>query len=130
MIAVDTNVIVRLLTRDDEAQYRLAYTLFERAELFVPLTVLLETEWVLRYAYEFAAADVVSALQRLFGLPNVHPEQPLRVAAALAWHAQGLDLADALHLAASQPGEGFVTFDRELALRAGDLGTPPVQLLE
>jgi predicted nucleic-acid-binding protein len=130
MIAVDANVIVRLLTRDDEVQFQLAYTLFERSEVFIPLTVLLETEWVLRFAYEFPMTDVVAALQRLFGLSNVHLEEPLRVATALSWHARGLDLADALHLAASQPGEGFVTLDRRLAARAGDLGTPPVQLLE
>jgi predicted nucleic acid-binding protein len=130
MIAVDTNVIVRLLTRDDEAQFQLAYALFERGEVYVPLTVLLETEWVLRFAYDFAAAEVVAALQRLLGLANVHLEEPLRVATALAWHAQGLDLADALHLAASQPGEGLATFDRKLAARAAELGGPPVELLE
>ncbi|MCP5410517.1 MAG: PIN domain-containing protein, partial [Chromatiaceae bacterium] len=52
MIGVDTNVLVRLLTRDDEAQFRKALKLFQQEEIFIPKTVFLETEWVLRYAYD------------------------------------------------------------------------------
>ena len=56
MIAVDTNVLVRLLTGDDPAQTQRAVELFAQESILIPKTVLLETEWVLRYSYELALA--------------------------------------------------------------------------
>ncbi|MGD2050591.1 MAG: type II toxin-antitoxin system VapC family toxin [Chloroflexota bacterium] len=114
MIAVDTNVLVRLLTADDPNQYQHAYKLFQRADVFIPTTVALEAEWVLRYAYDFGRDDIVEALRNLFGLSNVEVEEPQRIAKALEWHKAGMDFADALHLAASANCEEFVTFDRQL----------------
>ncbi len=52
MLAVDTNVLVRLVTRDDPDQARRAFALFKRERLWIGKTVLLETEWVLRYSYQ------------------------------------------------------------------------------
>lgn len=52
MIAVDTNIVIRFLTRDDEQQYQQAYALFQHYQISIANTVFLETEWVLRYAYE------------------------------------------------------------------------------
>jgi predicted nucleic-acid-binding protein len=52
VIAVDTNVIVRLVANDDPAQSPRAARLFAREDVYVPKTVVLETEWVLRVAYE------------------------------------------------------------------------------
>jgi predicted nucleic-acid-binding protein len=121
VIAVDTNVVVRLLTRDDEAQFHAAHTLFQGEDIFISKTVVLEVEWVLRFAYEFAAGEIVAALRRLFGLENVTLEYPLHVATALEWHGQGLDFADALHLSASQEADRFVTFDHSLVRRAATL---------
>lgn len=121
MIAVDTNVVVRLLTRDDETQFQAAHALFQQEDIFISKTVVLEVEWVLRFAYEFAAGDIVAALRRLFGLDNVGLEHALHVATALDWHAQGLDFADALHLAAAQEADRFVTFDQALVRRGATL---------
>ncbi len=53
MDAVDTNVIVRLLTQDDELQYQKSLEIFQMKNIFIPDTVILETEWVLRFAYKF-----------------------------------------------------------------------------
>jgi len=53
MISVDTNVIVRLLTGDDRPQFKRDRSLFEKESIFITTTVILETEWVLRYAYHF-----------------------------------------------------------------------------
>ena len=50
-IAIDTNILVRFLTHDDEQQYQEAYTLFQSPCIYLATTVFLETEWVLRYAY-------------------------------------------------------------------------------
>ena len=129
MIAVDTNVIIRLLTRDDEAQYEAAYALFSEQNIYITTTVLLETEWVLRYAYHFAANEVLAALQGLLGLENVELADAVHVAAALEWHEQGLDFADALHLAASQQADSFVTFDRRLVTGASRLASITVRAL-
>lgn len=112
-IAIDTNVLVRFLTHDDEAQYQKAYAVFKKPGLFVTTTVFLETEWVLRWAYKYTASEIIQAFRMVLGLPNVEAEAPGRLADALRWHETGMDFADALHLAGSQQCETFYTFDRE-----------------
>jgi len=127
MRAVDTNVIVRYLANDDPAQAARTRRLLDREDVFVSLTVLLETEWVLRGVFGLAPADIVRALRAFAGLPRVTVENPAAAAQALDWAEQGLDFADALHLAAARPHDGFVTFDRALAKAARRLGALPVQ---
>lgn len=53
MIAVDTNIVVRLLTQDEEQQYNKILKLFQEQDIFIPDTAILETEWVLHFAYNF-----------------------------------------------------------------------------
>jgi predicted nucleic-acid-binding protein len=118
MIAVDTNILVRLLTADEARQYKKAYALLKTQDVFVPDTVILETEWVLRYGYGFAVDTICDALVKLFGLPNVHLANPRVVALAIGWHREGLDFADALHLANCQACEALYTFDKAFASRA------------
>jgi predicted nucleic-acid-binding protein len=127
MIAVDTNVVVRLLSRDDVEQHRRAYDLFKTNRVFIATTVVLECEWVLRYAYRLAPADIVTPMRRLFGLENVVLEDPDRIATALDWHDAGLDFADALHLAATHENGPFYTFDRKLIKGAGRLIRQPIR---
>ena len=129
MIAADTNVIVRLLTHDDEQQYKKALALFSSQIVFIPDTVIQETEWVLRYAYGFPMEEIGRALSGLFGLKNVRISHPARMSQAIDWHRQGLDFSDALHLALSQECEKFFTFDKLFAVRADELGHCPVQLV-
>ena len=114
MIAVDTNIIVRLLTQDDESQFNKSAELFKSNNIFVPDTVILETEWVLRFTYKFETTEIRAALKNLFGLPNVHLANAGLIAQALQWHEQGLDFADAFHLALSQQFTEFYTFDESL----------------
>jgi predicted nucleic acid-binding protein len=127
MLVADTNVVVRYLTNDDPAQAARARQLLERDDVFVPLTVLLESEWVLRAVFGFPPADVVRGLRAFAGLPRVTVENPGTAAVALDWAEHGLDFADALHLAAAQAHDGFVSFDKTLARRARRLGAPPVR---
>lgn len=131
MITPDTNVIVRLLVGDDLAQSQRAQALFASdATIFLPTTVLMETEWVLRYAYEFSATAVVTALRNLCGLPNVELENGRVVAQALEWHEAGFDFADAVHLATAAnvvDGEKFVTFDSKLIKKAAKIVQFPVE---
>ena len=114
MIAIDTNIVIRFLTYDDEGQYQKAYKLFNEHDVFIADTVILETEWVLRFAYNFDTKQIAGALTRLFGLPNVHINHPSLVAQAIAWHLQGLDFADAFHLANSWQCKTFFTFDKKM----------------
>ncbi len=125
MISVDTNILVRILTKDDDLQLHKALSLFENNDIFIADTVILETEWVLRYAYEFSSFDINQSLMRLLGLPQVHLSHPRQMADALGWHRQGLDFADALHLSNSPVQDVFMTFDRQFITRAGQLNLAP-----
>jgi predicted nucleic-acid-binding protein len=62
MIAVDTNVLVRFLVRDDAEQASRADSLIRSEEIWISKTVLLETEWVLRSLYAFRPDSVARAL--------------------------------------------------------------------
>lgn len=122
MIAVDTNVLVRLLAGDDAVQLKRATRLVEKSQVFIAVTVLLEAEWVLRSAYGFKQGQISTAFRSLLGLENVTPESPAIVAQALEGYEAGLDFADALHLASAHEATTFFTFDRTLvrdARRAG-----------
>jgi predicted nucleic-acid-binding protein len=121
MIAVDTNVVIRLLTQDDEPQYNRSLKLFQEQDIFIPDTVILETEWVLRFAYQFDPVEICKALRNLFGLPNVQVANASLMAQVLQWHENGLDFADALHLAQSQSCSAIYTFDDKFVKRAINL---------
>ena len=115
MLAVDTNVVVRYLTRDDAKQFAKASALIGSEEVYVCTTVLLETEWVLRRGYRFSRQRVIAALAAFAGLPRVTLEEPALAAKALDWTRHAMDFADALHLAKAQGCEAFVSFDERLA---------------
>ena len=121
MIAVDTNIVVRLLTKDDPSQSQISFQLFQEQEIFISDTVILETEWVLRFAYKFSASDINRALVKLFGLANVHLHDANKIARVLDWYRSGLDFADALHLAQSQHCPQMYTFDRKFSRKAENL---------
>ena len=116
MASIDTNVLIRFLTCDDQSQYEKARALFECEAIFIPDTVILEAEWVLRYAYEFEPERVCIAFAKVFGLPNVALQNPLQLAQALEWHREGIDFADALHVSLSEEHAPFFTFDRKLVI--------------
>lgn len=122
LTAVDTNVIVRLLTRDDPKQFEDAQRCFASGVVFVPESVLLETAWVLGAAYGFDEERIARSLRELMGLPNVRVTEPSRIALALDWYERGLDFADALHLANSQHASSLRTFDRGFVKRAAGVG--------
>lgn len=126
MVAVDTNVVVRLLTNDQPAQARRAVALFRANPVFVAKSVLLETEWVLRYSYSLPVESIVRAFLALLGLPTVTIEDAPAVHRAIGMMAKGIDFADALHLASSATAARFATFDTKLVRRARDVSPPDV----
>ncbi len=129
MITVDTNVVVRYLAKDDEAQTIEATQLFSDNECFVQQTVLLEVVWVLcsRNGHNWERSAVIERVRHLLSLPRIVVHQPATVAQALHWYAAGMDFADALHLA-NTVGP-FATFDRRLSNKASNLKTSQQVLL-
>ena len=123
MRAVDTNVIVRYLTNDDPKQAAKARALIGHEPIFVPRTVLLEVEWVLRSVYDLPTARIIPALRALAGLPGIIVEDASLVVKAMEWTEAGMDFADALHLAASASCETFLTFDKRFSRSAARLGS-------
>ena len=126
MIAVDTNVLVRLLTGDDSRQEAAARSLFTREPIWIAKTVLLETGWVLHSLYGLEETEIRAAFTKLLGLENVHAEDESSVAAALALMTRGIEFADALHLCSRPPGAAFVSFDKSFVQRARRAGVSDI----
>jgi predicted nucleic-acid-binding protein len=126
MTAVDTNVVVRLLTGDDPKQAAAARSLFASEPIWIAKTVLLETGWVLRSLYAFEESAIRDAFIKLLGLKNVHTEDEPSVAAALVLTVHGIELADALHLSSKPPGAAYVSFDKSFVRRAKRAGVAEV----
>lgn len=122
MTGVDTNILVRCLTGDDPGQSEKARAVLKKPEVFIPETVMLEAEWVLRHAYGFETTAIHDAFIKLCGLPNVILPNPHRMQTALQWYADGMDFGDSLHLAASQACGTFYSFDRKLIRKAEGRG--------
>lgn len=130
MIALDTNVIVRGAAGDEPEQVQAAARVMREDILWLPKTVLLEAEWVLRYSYRFDRDKIVEIFQKLLGLENVVCEDRAAVGSAISWFSEGMDFADALHLASSKRADELVTFDREFAKDQERVGaSPSVRLL-
>jgi len=122
--------MVEYYLRDDAAQARIADRILSSGDVFVPKTVMLELEWVLRSVAGQPANKVMDCLGHLIALPGITIEDHDEVEAALRDRRRGIDFADALHLAASHACSELLTFDdRGYARRAAKLGVkPPVKL--
>ena len=127
MRAIDTNVLVRALVDDTPEQTVRARALLKEHPVYIPVTVTLELEWVLRSRYGFPAKRVAETFKNLAALENAVLAERSAVLAAAAKLAQGWDFADALHHALSQGCDDFVTFDSNLAKRSRRVaGVDPV----
>lgn len=120
MSSVDTNVLVRLLAADDAKQAAQAKTLLQRAarareSLFVPLTVVLELEWVLRSRYQYPKEQMLSMLSSLLETRELEFQDEAAVEHALHYYRRSrVDFAECLHLgcAAATGRLPLMTFDR------------------
>jgi predicted nucleic-acid-binding protein len=114
-IAVDTNVLVRAVVRDDKIQAEAAARLLRNANLVaVAISSLCELVWVLRRKYEFSAADTAAAIRALIAAGNVEVDGPA-AAAGLSILDAGGDFADGAIAYEGRwlGGETFVSFDRK-----------------
>ena len=102
MLGTDTNVLVRFLVRDDEAQFEKARKLIKREVaagrgVLVNQLVLLETEWVLRSRYSLAKNLIIQAISGLLNASDVRFEDEPAVEEALfIWKDSAADFADCL----------------------------------
>lgn len=123
MPALDTNVLVRFVVQDDSGQFAAAKRLIGRCvaegkSLFVPVTVALEFEWVLRASFGYVKDDVLQVLSSLFSAAELAFESERALEVALQLYREGsADFADCLHIAlAAEAGEQPLwTFDRGAA---------------
>ncbi len=102
MLGLDTNVLVRFLVRDDEAQFEKARRLIAREagaseHVFLSLMVLLETEWVLRSRYAMSKHDIIGVMLALLGTDGVRLEDEHALEEAiLLWKDSAANFADCL----------------------------------
>lgn len=123
MAALDTNVIVRFLVRDDEAQFAAAERLIRRCvsagePLFLPITVAPELEWVLRSNYGLAKDQVVRLLSGLLATVELSFESESALEMALRnWVDGNADFSDCVHaaLAVQAAQVPLWTFDKATA---------------
>lgn len=123
MPALDTNILVRYVVQDDSAQLAAAKRLITRCveegqSLFVPVTVMLELEWVLRSSFEFGKEDVVQVVSSLLSADELSFESERALEVALHLFREGTaEFADCVHVAlASQAGEQPLwTYDKRAA---------------
>jgi predicted nucleic-acid-binding protein len=129
MTALDTNILVRYLTRDDEGQFQKVLRLLNRRDgsFYVCDLVLVETDWVLRSLYEWTGTEVADALTLLTTISNLFFEDESRLRLSLKGLRDGADLADELIVRASRDhGAGaFVTFDKGIVRRHKPFAGPP-----
>jgi len=125
--SVDTNVLVRYLVKDDEHQSAIVAKAFEgifrRAEsLLVPVTVMLEFEWVLRSRYKFPKTEVIRAMSALLDTWELEFESEWAIEQALVNYEEGgADFAEYLHLALARKQHAlpFFTCDVKASKASG-----------
>ena len=123
MKAIDTNILIRFLTGDEQAQAEMVYAFFKKAEsekteLFVPLLIVLEMIWVLESVYEVSRTEILDAISDLLLMPVLKFDQHA-ILQQLIRSAQGntFDLSDLLiaHAAKTSGCEKVITFDKDAA---------------
>jgi predicted nucleic-acid-binding protein len=129
MTALDTNVLVRFLTQDDDAQFRKVLQMLnrKRSTFFVCDLVLVETDWVLRSLYGWSGADVADAFARITTIHNLSFENESRLRSSLKGLRDGADLADELIIRSCRDRgtKTFATFDKEIIRRHKSFAGPP-----
>lgn len=126
MKALDTNVLIRFLTKDDEQQAETIYRLFKQAEsgkkeFWVSLLVVLETLWVMESVYEIPRQEILDAINELLLMPILKFEAKSAIQDLVASGRESdLDLSDILiaHSAKFSGCECVLTFDK----RASNFG--------
>ncbi len=125
-VAVDTNILVRAVVRDDEQQADAAAALLLSAEtIAVSVSCLCEFVWVLRRVYGFGQGEIAAAIDALLAAANVAANRPA-VEAGLAMLKAGGDFADGVIAYEGRwlGGETFISFDKKAVALIAKRGQP------
>lgn len=125
-IAVDTNILVRAVLRDDETQANAAIRILKEASLVaVSLPCLCELVWILNRGARRTRPEISMAIRTLLDAQNVVVDRPA-VEAGLTMHDAGGDFADGIMAQQGSwlGGETFVSFDRKAVARLTAQGIP------
>jgi len=126
MIALDTNILARIAANDTPTQAKRAANLIDSSgALFVPITVSLELEWVLRGPYKMPQSAIVKSFEGFLSVRNLNFERSGDIHLALQHYQAGFDFADALHHAGSTGCEALATFDKQFEKLAGKARLQP-----
>jgi predicted nucleic-acid-binding protein len=115
------------MTRDDEEQYQKRLKVFQNQNIFIADTVILETEWVLRFAYKLKPVEICQAFRKIFGLPNVYLINERLILQVIEWYENRLDFSDAFPLASSHHCLEFYTFNEKFIKKSQDLSSSTVK---
>ena len=122
MTAVDTNVLLHYLVRDDPQQAEAARTLLEsftpEEPAFICREVVIETVWVLERSYRLSRAEIADLIEQLIHTDRLVFEDTDDIArVALRYRQGGADFADLMILAAAERVRAtpLYTFDQTLA---------------
>lgn len=123
MAAIDTNVLVRLVTRDDPAQVRkaLAFIAQHRPVLVTQLSML-ELAWVLLSRYNLEKSKVCQVVRMLLNMVELDIQSPAVLEAAVqTWERSKADFADCfiLETVKVETSTPLGTFDARLARLEG-----------
>lgn len=121
MIALDTNILVRFITRDEPSQAAEAEHFLRQAkeDFFVSVPVLLELVWLLDRRFQFDRDEIAQVLRALYERADFVFEDAPHVVAAVSAFERGADFADHLiyERALAQGCSRLATFDEDLAGR-------------
>ena len=120
MKALDTNVLVRFLVKDDERQAKAVYKIFKQAEsnvdvFFIPTLVLLETIWVLDSVYEITRKEILDSVDELLLMPILEFDAQSAIRSFISSARENrADLSDLLiaHYAKYSGCDSVITFDK------------------
>lgn len=122
MIGIDTNILIRYLTKDDEDQSNEASKLFEQysgieSSIYINNIVLCEVVWVLEAAYKYPKQDIIRALKLVLQTPEFAFENHVTIVKVLYDYEQsnGADFSDIL-ISATNTDKGCIitySFDKK-----------------
>jgi predicted nucleic-acid-binding protein len=127
MIAIDTNILARWLLRDDEVQLPIAQRILSQP-CWVSWSVFLEVVWLLKSCAKLTRSQIAEVMDALLAMPTIHCDRPGAVLWAVERYRSGADIADMFHIASAGDVAAFVSFEKDLAKKAGPKAPVPVEL--
>ena len=128
MRAVDTNILARWIIGDDPEQFATAAALVDEG-FYLPLTVLMELEWILRSVARMDRSSIATALAATVTTSTISIDDEAGVLWAIERYRRGADWADLLHIISAGNAAAFATFDRRLVRQAGKESPIPIEVV-